>query len=180
MTPIGGYSTRPLTPDTWDDFAHLVDANNGSGVVAGAWVSIPRVSVRGAPSRGTARPSRPMYATERSIRFSSMTGRTASAGASTGRQPSCRTSRTRRSTPRSWTNCPTGGSDASSPARGAGARGRPELLWAVHWPPSRKRVAGSSRRTPNRSKGADHSVAPTSPRDRPACTRSSASSESGG
>ena len=29
------YSTRPLTPDTWDDFAHLVEANNG--VWGGCW-----------------------------------------------------------------------------------------------------------------------------------------------
>ena len=29
------YSTRPLTPDTWDDFARLVEANNG--VWGGCW-----------------------------------------------------------------------------------------------------------------------------------------------
>ena len=31
----GGYRTRPLSPDTWDDFAHLVEANNG--VWGGCW-----------------------------------------------------------------------------------------------------------------------------------------------
>jgi len=31
----GGYSTRPLSPDTWDDFAGLVEANNG--VWGGCW-----------------------------------------------------------------------------------------------------------------------------------------------
>jgi GNAT superfamily N-acetyltransferase len=30
-----GYSTRPLTPDTWDDFTRLVEANNG--VWGGCW-----------------------------------------------------------------------------------------------------------------------------------------------
>ena len=30
-----GYETRPLTPDTWDDFAALVEANNG--VWGGCW-----------------------------------------------------------------------------------------------------------------------------------------------
>jgi GNAT superfamily N-acetyltransferase len=30
-----GYSTRPLSPDTWDDFALLVEANNG--VWGGCW-----------------------------------------------------------------------------------------------------------------------------------------------
>lgn len=29
------YTTRPLTPDTWDDFARLVEANNG--VWGGCW-----------------------------------------------------------------------------------------------------------------------------------------------
>jgi GNAT superfamily N-acetyltransferase len=29
------YATRPLTPDTWDDFARLVEANNG--VWGGCW-----------------------------------------------------------------------------------------------------------------------------------------------
>ena len=31
----GVYSTRPLSPDTWDDFARLVEANNG--VWGGCW-----------------------------------------------------------------------------------------------------------------------------------------------
>jgi hypothetical protein len=30
-----GYSTRPLSPETWDDFARLVEANNG--VWGGCW-----------------------------------------------------------------------------------------------------------------------------------------------
>ena len=35
MAPIGAYVTRPLSPDTWDDFARLVEANNG--VWGGCW-----------------------------------------------------------------------------------------------------------------------------------------------
>ncbi len=35
MTPIRVYTTQPLTSDTWDDFAHLVNANNG--VWGGCW-----------------------------------------------------------------------------------------------------------------------------------------------
>jgi GNAT superfamily N-acetyltransferase len=31
----GDYTTRPLSPDTWDDFARLVEANNG--VWGGCW-----------------------------------------------------------------------------------------------------------------------------------------------
>ena len=31
----GVYSTRPLSPDTWNDFARLVEANNG--VWGGCW-----------------------------------------------------------------------------------------------------------------------------------------------
>jgi hypothetical protein len=33
--PPAVYSTRPLSPDTWDDFARLVEANNG--VWGGCW-----------------------------------------------------------------------------------------------------------------------------------------------
>ena len=35
MTPVSPYVTRPLSPDTWDDFARLVEANNG--VWGGCW-----------------------------------------------------------------------------------------------------------------------------------------------
>ena len=32
---VNQYTTRPLTPDTWADFAELVEANNG--VWGGCW-----------------------------------------------------------------------------------------------------------------------------------------------
>jgi hypothetical protein len=35
MTAVGAYTTRPLSADTWDDFARLVEANNG--VWGGCW-----------------------------------------------------------------------------------------------------------------------------------------------
>lgn len=35
MTLVRPFTTRPLTPGTWDDFARLVDANNG--VWGGCW-----------------------------------------------------------------------------------------------------------------------------------------------
>jgi hypothetical protein len=35
MPPVSSYVTRPLSPDTWDDFARLVEANNG--VWGGCW-----------------------------------------------------------------------------------------------------------------------------------------------
>jgi hypothetical protein len=35
MAPAISYVTRPLSPETWDDFAHLVEANNG--VWGGCW-----------------------------------------------------------------------------------------------------------------------------------------------
>jgi hypothetical protein len=34
-TMNGAHTTRPLTADTWDDFANLVEANNG--VWGGCW-----------------------------------------------------------------------------------------------------------------------------------------------
>jgi len=36
LAPVSSYVTRPLSPDTLGDFAHLVEANKGSG--AGCWV----------------------------------------------------------------------------------------------------------------------------------------------
>jgi hypothetical protein len=35
IASVTSYTTRPLTPDTWDDFARLVEANNG--VWGGCW-----------------------------------------------------------------------------------------------------------------------------------------------
>ena len=35
MAPVSSYVTRALSPDTWEDFAHLVVANNG--VWGGCW-----------------------------------------------------------------------------------------------------------------------------------------------
>ena len=35
MGPVNSYATRLLSPDTWDDFARLVEANNG--VWGGCW-----------------------------------------------------------------------------------------------------------------------------------------------
>ena len=35
MAPASSYVTRSLSPETWDDFAHLVEANNG--VWGGCW-----------------------------------------------------------------------------------------------------------------------------------------------
>ena len=35
MAQVDSYATRPLSPDTWDDFARLVEANNG--VWGGCW-----------------------------------------------------------------------------------------------------------------------------------------------
>ena len=35
MAPVSSYVTRPLSPETWDDFVRLVEANNG--VWGGCW-----------------------------------------------------------------------------------------------------------------------------------------------
>jgi len=42
-----------LTPETWDDFAALVEANNGVWVVAGALDSTRRASATGAKETGS-------------------------------------------------------------------------------------------------------------------------------
>jgi hypothetical protein len=67
------YSTRPLTADTWGDFANLVEANNG--VWGGCWCVgfTPRGSARAALSPRTATPSTHTCVRERFTRSSSTT-----------------------------------------------------------------------------------------------------------
>jgi hypothetical protein len=128
-----------LSPDTWDDFARLVEANNW--VWGGCWCMgfHPEASARAMPFLGTVWPSKPAFATERFTRFLFTTAMNASAGASTARRPSYRTSRTRKPMPRAWARGPTGGSVASSLEAGTGAVGLRGRLWAPRWPPSRCR-----------------------------------------
>ncbi len=102
-----------------------------------------------------------------------------SAGASTGRRSSCRTSTTRKPMPRAWARCPTGGSVASSLEAGTGAVGLRGRLSARRWPPSTMLEVGSSGPTPSKSRGAPRSAVPISIPARPACSRSSASSGTG-
>jgi hypothetical protein len=64
------YTARTLGPDTWDDRAALVEANNGCGAGVSAWASTPRVSTARTP-RSTATPSKPTCGGEPSARCSS-------------------------------------------------------------------------------------------------------------
>ena len=137
MAPVSSYVTRPLSPETWDDFARLVEANNG--VWGGCWCMgfHPEGVGKGHTPLGTVWQSKPTFATERCTRSSFTTAMNASAGASTGRRWSFRTSTTRKPMPRTWARCPTGGSVASSLEAGTdavGLRGRPSAprLAAIH------------------------------------------------
>jgi hypothetical protein len=51
------FTTQMLTPETWDHFAALVEANNGVWVAAGAWDSTWRASVPATPGKETGRRS---------------------------------------------------------------------------------------------------------------------------
>ena len=97
------YTIKALDESTWDAFAALVEANNG--VFGGCWcigfhaegrdrndaASQPRAEARAGASRARRTP------------HSCSTATTASAGASSGRRPSCRASRAARSTRRAST-----------------------------------------------------------------------------
>ena len=137
MAEASSYLTRPLRPDTWDDFARLVDANNG--VWGGCWCMgfDPEGVGKGHTLLETVWQNRPTFATEQSTRSSSTTATNASAGASSARQRSFRTSTTRKPMPGTWARCATGESVASSRdavtgAMGCGGRPRPPLLAAIH------------------------------------------------
>jgi hypothetical protein len=114
MTDAPAYTIRDLGPGTWDDFAALVEANNG--VWGGCWCMgfHPEGLDRETPPP-TATPSGPTSSGEPSTRCSSTRTTPAWAGASTGPRLSCPTSRTPRPTPRTSAACRTGGSAASSP-----------------------------------------------------------------
>ena len=94
------YTTRLLTPDTWDDFAALVEANNG--VWGGCWCMgfHPEGVGQGRTVAGNRAAKRAHVAPGPFTRSWCTTGTYASGGASTGRPWSCPTSRTRRRTPR--------------------------------------------------------------------------------
>ncbi len=47
------FTTRMLTPETWDDFAALVQVNNGVWVAAGALDSTRRAWAMGAKETGS-------------------------------------------------------------------------------------------------------------------------------
>ena len=100
------YDTRLLTPETWDDFAALVEANNG--VWGGCWcMGFHPEGLgghRGGPPRGQAART---PGTAPCTRCSCTTATRRWAGASSARPASCRTSRTPRPTRRTSIELPT-------------------------------------------------------------------------
>src|SRR5829696_7574429 len=92
MTDAPTYTTRALGPDTWDDFATLVEANNG--VWGGCWCMGFHPEGLDRENASTATPSGPTSSGEPSTKCSSLRKTTAWAGASTEPPRSCPTSRT--------------------------------------------------------------------------------------
>ena len=83
--PTGRYETKPLTRETWPDFAALVEANNG--VWGGCWCIgfHPEGIGRGSTVAGNSTPSVLTSPTGPSIRYSCTSTASASAGVSTVR-----------------------------------------------------------------------------------------------
>ena len=151
MTIDPEYQTRLLTPETWDDFAGLVEANNG--VWGGCWCmgfhpeGAGRVHTP-AGNRAAKRPTPPRAPSTRSWSTRAMS---ASAGASSAPPPSCRTSRTGLPMSASSTQFRPGGSDVSSPEANIEGGGWHAPQSPPYWKRSKTPAVGSSRPTPSRS-----------------------------
>ena len=109
------------TPDTWDDFAALVESNNG--VWGGCWCMGFHPAAPPGHARATVTRSSSSWSGARSTRYWSTTRTDVSAGASSAPRRSCPTSRAAAPTTRERGNRPTGGSAASSRTRRTAARG---------------------------------------------------------
>ena len=145
---------RPLCPGTWDDFARLVEANNG--VWGGCWCM--GFHPEGVGKGHTAAQNRD--AKQAHVRNGTVhqilvyDGHECVGWCQYGRPVQlAEHQRTRTPTPRSWPRSLTGGSAASSPAAGTVAMGSHGLASAPLSPPSRRLAVGSSRLTLSKSKG---------------------------
>ena len=130
------YTTRLLTPDTWADFAALVEANKLSGVVAGASAFIPRACAKTArrSGAGRGRPPSLTIVTAPSTRCSSIATTGAWAGVSWGPRARCIPSRTGRSMRMGSSSCLTGGLAACLPVPGTAGEAWHGPESKRHWP----------------------------------------------
>ena len=146
------YTTRPLTADTWGDFAALVEANNG--VWGGCWCMgfHPEGVGKGSTVSRTARPNTRTYARERSTRSLSMTATFVRGGASTARLQSFLPSRTRGPTRPNSPSCRTGRSARIFTGKGHRRTGIARVAVAGALAAIKEAGGGSSRHTPSRSR----------------------------
>ena len=169
-------TTRMLTPETWDDFAALVEVNNG--VWGGCWcMGFHPEGVGGLPHPGrksggeaSARDARDCPPGARLRRATA-----ASAGASSARRRKFPISRTGAPTTEGPPIRRTGGSAASSPTRRTVARALPPLRSCRHSTRSSGPAAASSRPIRSRPSSGRRSVAPICTQDRRSCMRNTAS-----
>ena len=179
MAPASSYVTRPLSPDTWDDFARLVEANNGvwggcwcmgfhpEGVGKGHTVSGNRLAKQAHVRNGTVHQIL-VYDGDECVGWCQYgppaelpnINNPEAYAKGLGEMPDWRI----------------GASSLEAGTGAAGLRGRPS---APRWPPSAMLEAGSSRPTPSKSRAAPRSAVPISTRARPTCSRSSVSSGTG-
>jgi hypothetical protein len=153
------YTTRPLTADTWDDFAKLVEANNG--VWGGCWCM--GFHPEGVGKEHTASQNRD------------------------AKQAHVRQGTVHQVLVYDGQDC-VGWCQYGSPAELPNIKNpkaySAELTDLPDWPPywlrSSKRAVGSSRHTLNRSRVENHSAAPTSTPAPRTCSRSSVSNATGG
>ena len=119
---MGLYVVKPLSVDTWDAFARLVERHNG--VFGGCWCTWFHTfhAEKTFTAEGNHTLKERLVKEDRATLPSSSTATRPLPGLSTALPRNCRTSTTARSTRRPSTGCLTTGSRASSSTRSIGER----------------------------------------------------------
>ena len=167
------YITRELTPETWNDFAQLVEANNG--VWGGCWCI--GFHPEGLPKGCTVERNRSLKqahvenGTVHQILV--YDGDECVGWCQYGSPSELPNIKNWGPTPRNSLRCRTGGLAASSPEAVIVAKVWPGPRSRGHWMPSAVLVVGSSRPTRSKLRTARRSGAHTSTRDPNRCSRTS-------
>jgi hypothetical protein len=178
MAPVSSYVTRLLDPDTWDDFAHLVEANNG--VWGGCWCMgfHPEGVGKGHTAAGSRRAKQAHVGNGTVHQILVCDGDECVGWCQFGTPVELPNINNRKAYAKDLGEMPDwriGCIFTGSRHRRNGVRGQPS---ARRWPPSAMPEVGSSRHTLSKSRGALPSGERISTRARTTCSRSSASSES--
>ena len=177
MAPVSSYVTRPLSPDTWDDFARLVEANNG--VWGGCWCMgfHPEGVGKGHTASGNrlAKQAHVRNGTVHQILV--YDGDECVGWCQYGPPVELPNIKNPKAYAKGLGEMPDWRIGCIFTGSGHRRSGVARAASAPRWPPSTRLAVGSSRPTPSKSRGAPLNAVPTSIRGRPTCSRSSASSE---